>query len=78
MKVCFQYSNFLLAHAKPMIDFENIRFLFHLLKMKHYPKKHLRDNASWGIVETFHIIVMQATKCALKKRMFFFCVMKLF
>jgi hypothetical protein len=50
-----------------MIDFENINFLLHLLKMKHYPKKHLCDNASWGMVETFHIIVMQATKCALKK-----------
>jgi hypothetical protein len=62
-----------------MIDFENIRFLFHLLKMKHYPKKHLCDNASWGMVETFHIIGTEATKCAIEKLMFSFClVMKLF
>jgi hypothetical protein len=62
-----------------MIDFQNIRFFLHLLKMKHYLKKHLCDNASWDMVETFHIIVMQATKCALEKVIFLFClVMKLF
>jgi len=47
-----------------------------LLKIKHYPKKHWCDNESWGMVKTFHAIVMQAMILALDKANVFtmFCV----
>jgi hypothetical protein len=50
-----------------------------LLKIKHYPKEHWCDNASWGMVKALHTIVMQVMMLALDKANVFamFCV-KLF
>jgi hypothetical protein len=43
-----------------------MKSLLELLKVKHCPKKHWFDNASWGIVEALHTIVMQAMKLVLR------------
>ncbi len=58
---------YLLSHGKPMVAFENMKSFLELLKVKHYPKKHLCDNASWGMAKAFHTIVMQAMMLALDK-----------
>jgi hypothetical protein len=52
----------LLFHGRPTIDFENMRFLKKLFKVKHCPIKQWCDNVGWGMVKAFHSIVKKAMK----------------
>jgi hypothetical protein len=37
-----------------MTHFEGLKELFNVLKVKHIPKKHWNDFASWGIMESMN------------------------
>jgi hypothetical protein len=45
-----------------MIDFENMRCFFELLKVKHCPKKEWCDNVGWGMVKALHSIGKKTMK----------------
>ncbi len=54
----------LLAHKCPMIDYESLKDLFQLLKVKNVSKKHWIDSSRWGMVKVIHEILLEVTKVA--------------
>jgi len=57
-----------------MTYFENMRFLFKLLKVKNCQNKHWCDDIGWVMVEVLHSIVMQVMKLALVKANMLHCL----
>jgi len=47
-----------------MIDYEDLKYLFQLLKVKSVSRKPWFDTLGWGMVEVMHIILLEATKLA--------------
>jgi hypothetical protein len=47
-----------------MIDYKNLKDLFHLLKVKSVSKKHWFDTLGWGMAKVMHIVLLEATKVA--------------
>ncbi len=45
-----------------MIDYEDLKDLFQLLKVKNGSKKHWFDTSGWGMVEVMHVVLLKATK----------------
>ncbi len=45
-----------------MIDYESLKDLFQLLKVKNVSNKHWIDNSRWGMVEVMHEILLEITK----------------
>jgi hypothetical protein len=54
----------LLAYKCPMIDYESLKDLFQLLKVKNVSKKHWIDGSRWGMVEVMHEVLLEVTKVA--------------
>ncbi len=48
----------------PMIDYEDLKYLFQLLKVKSVSRKPWFDTLGWGMVEVMHIILLEVTKLA--------------
>ncbi len=44
-----------------MIDFEGLKDLFSLFKVKHTPKKHWSHFIGWGIIELMNQVLLQST-----------------
>jgi hypothetical protein len=44
-----------------MIDFEGLKNLFKLLKVKHTPKKHWLNFVGWGITDLMNQVLLQST-----------------
>jgi hypothetical protein len=52
----------LLIHGRPMTNYENLKDLFQLLKVKSVSKMHWSDTSGWGMVEVMHVVLLEATK----------------
>ncbi len=52
----------LFAHKCPMIDYESLKDLFQLLKVKSVFKKHWIDSSGWGMVEVMCEILLEIIK----------------
>jgi hypothetical protein len=48
----------------PMIDYEDLKYLVQLLKVKSVSRKPWFDTSGWGLVEVMHIVLLEATKVA--------------
>jgi hypothetical protein len=51
----------LLIHGRPMTNYENLKDLFQLLKVKSVSKMHWSNASRWGMVEVMHIVLLEAT-----------------
>jgi hypothetical protein len=45
-----------------MRDFEGLKDLFVVLKVKHTPKKHWINSSGWGIVESMNDLLLQSIR----------------
>jgi hypothetical protein len=60
----------LLKHGHSMIDFEEFKQLFQILKVENYPRKQWNDSTGWTMVEAMHQVVLCAIKVAVDKSLF--------
>jgi hypothetical protein len=44
-----------------MTNFKDLEDLFHILNIKHTPKKHWNDSRNWGIVESMNNLLLQSS-----------------
>ncbi len=42
-----------------MINFEDLKDLFTILKVKHNPKKHWNDSTWWGIAKSMNVLLLE-------------------
>jgi hypothetical protein len=52
----------LLSCGRPMTNYEDLRYLFQLLKVKSVSKKHWFNTSGWGMVEVMHVVLLEVTK----------------
>jgi hypothetical protein len=63
MKICAVCGYFhLLIHGRPMTNYEDLKDLFQLLKVKSVSKKHLSNTSWWGMAEVMPVVLLEATK----------------
>lgn len=55
----------LLNHGRPMIDYEHMKGLFQMLKVKFVSKKHWFDMLSWAMFEVMCELLLEATKATI-------------
>ncbi len=53
--------------GQAMTNFEGLKDLFTMLKIKHTPKKHLSDSIEWGIVKSMNELFKLTQKVVTKK-----------
>jgi hypothetical protein len=53
---------YLLSRGQAMKDFEGLKDLFIVIKVKHTPKKHWINFSNWGIVESMNDLLLQYTR----------------
>jgi hypothetical protein len=51
-----------LTHGCPMIDYEDLKDLFQLFKVKSVSRKHWSDTSRWGMVKVMHVVLLEAIK----------------
>ncbi len=56
---------YLLSRDQAMKDFEGLKNLFVVLKVKHTYKKHWINSLGWGIVESMNDLLLQSTRNAI-------------
>jgi len=60
----------ILLHGRPMLEYELLRELFLLLKVKNTPLKHWLDSSDWQIAEAMHDVVLFKTSSMILKANF--------
>jgi len=45
-----------------MTNFESLKELFIVFKIKHTPKKHWMDSVRWGVVESMNELLLESTQ----------------
>jgi hypothetical protein len=55
-----------------MLNFEGLKDIFTILKVKHNPKKHWSDSTWWGIVESMNDMLLESIRKAINVANFLF------
>jgi hypothetical protein len=62
----------LLNHGHPKFEFEVLRELYCILKVKNNLKKHWTYGSGWGMVEAMHDIILTSIRIVVQGANFFF------
>ncbi len=61
-----------LKHGRPMLEYEAHKDLFDFLNFEENPKMHWTNNYAWIMAQHIHGIILEATKCIIKKTQILF------